>query len=280
MWQTMLLSIMERRGMRQTTLLSIMERKLEEVDEDEGLEEELFRVGANADVMATLQKSEDAYLCARQTGEPLSEDLQSYATYCLYKLISYMPGCLSEHLHAFHLSLSLLSELDATFISRAPASTTSDVLRDEVLRTCMAIANMSLKQASSDTEQAARDRLQQWTAPLSKNPSEWSRNTARVVEREREVFAALKWLTWRPTAAVWLTVFQARLDALRGKDPSAEQLCDGSLQSLAKVQLEEVVRTPPRQLAASVFARTARSLGLEQELAQSFKFATGTDLDL
>eukprot|EP00931_Biecheleriopsis_adriatica_P043103 TRINITY_DN24638_c0_g1_i1.p1 TRINITY_DN24638_c0_g1~~TRINITY_DN24638_c0_g1_i1.p1 ORF type:complete len:302 (+),score=59.20 TRINITY_DN24638_c0_g1_i1:55-960(+) len=246
---------------------------------EEEVEEELFRVGASSDVMAALQQHEDAYCCAQQTKEPLSEGLKRFAMHSLYHLVSHLPGCFLELLHAFHLSLSILSELDAALVTRGPAGTNSELLREEVIRTCMAIVNLSLKQACSETLKETEDRLQQWMAWQGGDLSAWRYPAARVLEREKELFATLRWPTLcAPTAAVWMRIFQTRLNALRGNDALVQKLCGESCQSLLKVQPEEIMASPPRQLAAGILAKTARSLGLEQELVDSFELVTGTDI--
>eukprot|EP00931_Biecheleriopsis_adriatica_P063646 TRINITY_DN38584_c0_g2_i1.p1 TRINITY_DN38584_c0_g2~~TRINITY_DN38584_c0_g2_i1.p1 ORF type:complete len:137 (-),score=21.31 TRINITY_DN38584_c0_g2_i1:250-660(-) len=84
------------------------------------VEEDLFRVGASSDVMALMQKHEDEYLRSRQVGEPLTEDVQHFAAFALYKLIFCLPGCFSEQLHVFNLSLSILSDIGAKLVSLDP----------------------------------------------------------------------------------------------------------------------------------------------------------------
>eukprot|EP00931_Biecheleriopsis_adriatica_P109433 TRINITY_DN8369_c0_g2_i1.p1 TRINITY_DN8369_c0_g2~~TRINITY_DN8369_c0_g2_i1.p1 ORF type:complete len:280 (+),score=56.23 TRINITY_DN8369_c0_g2_i1:50-889(+) len=254
---------------------SVSQQNVEEVGE---VEDDLFRVGASCDVMDLLQEQEDAYLCVRQLGEPLTKHLQCFAVQALQRLIFALPRCFSELLHVFNLSLSILGDIDASLVLSGPASANSALHEEDVLRTCMVIAKLCLKQASSETRQETEHRLQQRKTLRGQDWLACTHDDARACEEEVKLIAAVKWRTWRPTAAVWLTIFQARLMAIKGKDPLVQQWCDVSLRSLVMVPLEDVARRPPRHLAASLFAGTATVLKLEQELVGSFKFVTGIDI--
>eukprot|EP00931_Biecheleriopsis_adriatica_P063783 TRINITY_DN38694_c0_g1_i2.p1 TRINITY_DN38694_c0_g1~~TRINITY_DN38694_c0_g1_i2.p1 ORF type:complete len:288 (-),score=48.43 TRINITY_DN38694_c0_g1_i2:110-973(-) len=238
------------------------------------LEERLFQIGASMEAIGLMQEQEDAYLHAPRRGEPLREDLQTVATQTLDKLIPASSGNILQLLQTLSLSLSILSDLDAELILAGPAST-DDASRQEVIRTCLAIANMSVKFSSSETVREAGARLSVWLTLLSED----MQTRGRVLDREREVLAALKSNIWRPTVISWLTIFNKRLLAISGNEPLAQRWGELSIRSLLMVPPEEITKHPPRQLAASLIAGAAESLGLEQELRGSFEFITGIDVE-